>query len=82
MIINDDLRLFIKSISILALVVVLLIVSSCASVRTSAAEYCDPAVWGRWCDPGLTQLTYDWQVLPHDYKTQDAIADAVMGAYE
>ncbi len=81
--INDDLRLFTKSLSVVALVIALLIVTSCAGVQTSAAdEYCDPTVWGRWCDPDQTQLTYDWQVLPHEYKTQDAVADAVMGAYE
>ena len=81
--INDDLRLFAKSVSVLVIVIALLITSSCAGVQTSAAaEYCDPSVWGRWCDPNQTQLTYDWQVLPHEYKTQDSVADAVMGAHE
>ncbi len=50
-----------------------------ATANEIEPEYCDPTVWGRWCDPSAEHLTIDYRVVPYEHHAPDEIEALIFG---
>lgn len=62
----------------LMIVALFVLATGCTASQTKD-EYCDPQVWGRWCDENAHELDIEPHARPLEHHAPDEVENIIFG---